>query len=72
MILESFTLNYIGVGYTTFLDPAGVGREAVRLISQRSFTHGLIITDLSNMPGGVCGITAGRMSSSYRLCSSAN
>ncbi|KUJ10844.1 uncharacterized protein LY89DRAFT_595666, partial [Mollisia scopiformis] len=43
---------------TTVLNPNGVGRDSVKLVSKQSWTHGLVITDLNNMPGGVCGVEA--------------
>lgn len=46
---------YIGVDTTTVLDPNGKGRDSVRITTQKQFTHGLIIGDITNMPGGVCG-----------------
>ncbi|ESZ98438.1 glycoside hydrolase family 16 protein [Sclerotinia borealis F-4128] len=46
---------YIGVDYTTPLDTAGPGRKSVRIASQKSWTHGLFIADISHMPGGICG-----------------
>ncbi|KAE9376144.1 glycoside hydrolase family 16 protein [Stipitochalara longipes BDJ] len=49
---------YIMPDSTTVLNPNGVGRESVKLVSKDSWTHGLVITDLNNMPGGVCGVAA--------------
>lgn len=46
---------YIGVDHQTVLDPNGVGRDSVRIQSKQTYTHGLIITDLANMPGQICG-----------------
>ena len=40
-------INYWGVD--------GVGRPSVRLESKNDYNHGLIIADILNMPGGVCG-----------------
>jgi hypothetical protein len=34
---------------------SGSGRQSVRLTSKKSYTHGLIVLDLSHMPGGICG-----------------
>ncbi|EXJ88600.1 endo-1,3(4)-beta-glucanase [Capronia coronata CBS 617.96] len=44
---------YMGVDYTNVA--TGSGRNSVRLTSKKSYTHGLIVLDLSHMPGGVCG-----------------
>ncbi|TGO15798.1 hypothetical protein BPAE_0539g00040 [Botrytis paeoniae] len=46
---------YMGVDYTTSLDPAGPGRKSVRIMSQESWTHGLFIADILHVPGGTCG-----------------
>ena len=43
---------------TTVLNPNGVGRDSVKIVSTQTWTHGLVITDLNNMPGGVCGVEA--------------
>ncbi len=46
----------MGVDSSTTLDPnGGVGRKSVRITSKASFTHGLIISDIGHMPGGICG-----------------
>ena len=45
---------YLGVDHTT-MNPAD-GREAVRVTSNKAYTHGLFITDISHMPGGICGV----------------
>lgn len=45
----------MGVDHTTYLDPAGTGRKSVRIMSQKSWTHGLFIADILHMPGGTCG-----------------
>lgn len=44
---------YMGVDYTN--KASGSGRQSVRLTSKKSYTHGLILLDLSHMPGGICG-----------------
>ncbi|KIW92298.1 uncharacterized protein Z519_07282 [Cladophialophora bantiana CBS 173.52] len=44
---------YMGVDHTNVA--SGSGRQSVRLTSKKSYTHGLIILDLSHMPGGICG-----------------
>ena len=51
---------YIMPDSTTTLNPNGVGRDSVKIVSTASWTHGLFITDLNNMPGGVCGVSARR------------
>jgi hypothetical protein len=45
---------YLGVDHTT-MNPAG-GRDAVRVTSNKAYTHGLFIADISHMPGGICGV----------------
>jgi hypothetical protein len=44
---------YVGVDYTT-AHPTN-GRNSVRLTSNKAYTHGLFIADISHMPGGICG-----------------
>ncbi|OAP63931.1 hypothetical protein AYL99_03158 [Fonsecaea erecta] len=44
---------YMGVDHTNVA--SGSGRQSVRLTSKKSYTHGLIVLDLSHMPGGICG-----------------
>ena len=51
---------YIMPDSTTTLNPNGIGRDSVKIVSTASWTHGLFITDLNNMPGGVCGVSARR------------
>ncbi|KAI9724722.1 MAG: hypothetical protein M1828_003591 [Chrysothrix sp. TS-e1954] len=46
---------YMGVDYTSTLDPNGVGRQSVRLTSNKAYTEGLFILDAAHMPGGICG-----------------
>ncbi|KAI0126827.1 putative endo-1,3(4)-beta-glucanase [Xylariales sp. AK1849] len=52
----------IGVDYTNTYNGSasyyginGVGRPSVRVTSKQKYNHGLIIADIANMPGGVCG-----------------
>ncbi|KAG0648115.1 hypothetical protein D0Z07_5636 [Hyphodiscus hymeniophilus] len=45
---------YLGVDHTT-MNPAN-GREAVRVTSNKAYTHGLFVADISHMPGGICGV----------------
>ncbi|KAF8859291.1 hypothetical protein BDZ45DRAFT_650284 [Acephala macrosclerotiorum] len=49
-------VTYLEIDSTTVLNPNGVGRDSVKIVSKQSWTHGLVITDLNNMPGGVCGV----------------
>jgi hypothetical protein len=53
--LGSTGAAYIGVDYKTILTTAAVGRNSVRLVSKKSWTHGLFIADIEHMPGGECG-----------------
>lgn len=46
---------YIGVDHSSVLSPAGPGRKSVRITSQKSWTHGLFVAEISHMPGGICG-----------------
>jgi len=51
---------YLGVDSTTVLSPnptpGNPGRASVRLSSNKAYTHGLFIADISHMPGGICGV----------------
>lgn len=44
---------YMGVDHQNVA--SGSGRASVRIASKKTYTHGLIILDLSHMPGGICG-----------------
>ncbi len=44
---------YIGVDHTNVA--SGSGRDSVRIVSNKSYNHGLFILDLAHMPGGICG-----------------
>jgi hypothetical protein len=46
---------YMGVDYKTLLSTSKVGRNSVRLVSKKSWTHGLFIADIAHMPGAECG-----------------
>lgn len=46
---------YIGVDHNTVLDPNGVGRNSVRIQSNKAYNHGLIIADFAHVPGSHCG-----------------
>ncbi len=43
----------MGVDHTNIATSSG--RASVRLTSQKSYNHGLVILDLAHMPGGICG-----------------
>ena len=47
---------YLGVDYTSVLDPNGPGRNSVRLMSNNAYNNGLIIGDFAHMPGSDCGL----------------
>lgn len=55
LISTSGGAAYMGVDYTSKLNPNGVGRQSVRITSDRSFTEGLFIADIEHMPGSICG-----------------
>jgi hypothetical protein len=44
----------LGLDHST-LNPAD-GRDSTRLVSKKSWTHGLFIADIQHMPGNICGI----------------
>jgi hypothetical protein len=44
----------LGLDYKT-LNPAQ-GRDSTRLVSKKSYTHGLFIADIQHMPGSICGV----------------
>jgi len=46
---------FIGVDNTTVLDPAGPGRNSVRLQSNTAYNQGLFIADFAHVPGSNCG-----------------
>lgn len=46
---------FIGVDNTSVLDPAGTGRNSVRIASTASWTKGLFIADFDHIPGTACG-----------------
>ncbi|KAI9669902.1 MAG: hypothetical protein M1831_006937 [Alyxoria varia] len=49
---------YLGVDWTSKLDPAGSqgGRQSTRLESKNKYNGGLFIGDFGHMPGGICGV----------------
>jgi hypothetical protein len=44
---------YMGVDFTTMAPERG--RRSVRLTSKSAYNHGLVILDLTHMPGNACG-----------------
>ena len=44
---------YIGVDHTS---KSTEGRKSLRLISKKSYNHGLFVADIAHMPGGICGV----------------
>ena len=46
---------YANNGNGDYFDKNNVGRKSVRIEGTYQFTHGLIITDVGDMPSGVCG-----------------
>jgi len=46
---------YMGVDHVTGLQVSGIGRKSVRITTKKYWTHGLFISDIAHMPGGVCG-----------------
>ncbi|PGH16028.1 hypothetical protein AJ79_02008 [Helicocarpus griseus UAMH5409] len=44
---------YLGVDHKNVA--TGSGRESVRLETKKTYKHGLIVADISHMPGGICG-----------------
>jgi len=44
---------YMGVDHTNVASNAG--RNSIRVVSNRAYTHMLVVADIGNMPGGVCG-----------------
>ncbi|KAF4637126.1 hypothetical protein G7Y89_g965 [Cudoniella acicularis] len=56
------TTVYLGTDYQNQIDPNGNGRDGIQITSKQTFTHGLIISDVANMPGGICGVGGGHRS----------
>jgi len=48
-VVVSSGVVYIGVDTTSVLSPSGPGRQAVRLVSNDVFNHGLIVGDFAHM-----------------------
>ncbi|KAL1656855.1 hypothetical protein SLS61_000651 [Didymella pomorum] len=46
---------YMGVDYTSTLDPNGPGRKSVRIMSKRAYNRALVIADFAHVPGSNCG-----------------
>ena len=44
---------YLGVDYTNVVN--GNGRDSVRICSNAVYNYGLVVLDVSHMPGGICG-----------------
>ena len=44
---------YLGVDYTNNVN--GNGRDSVRICSNAVYNYGLVVLDVSHMPGGICG-----------------
>ena len=44
---------YLGVDHTNIVD--GNSRDSVRICSNASYNYGLVVLDVSHMPGGICG-----------------
>lgn len=44
----------LGVDHTSYLDPAGAGRRAIRIESKLSFNKGLFIGDFAQMVSTLC------------------
>lgn len=55
LISTSGGAAYMGVDYTSTLDPNGAGRQSVRITSNQAFTEGLFVADIAHMPGSICG-----------------
>lgn len=47
---------FLAVDSFSVLDPNGPGRKAVRITSQKAWTHGLFVADVAHMPAPACGI----------------
>lgn len=53
--VDSSGTAFMYVDDKSTLDPKGPGRDSVRISTKKQFNSGLIIADITNMPGGVCG-----------------
>lgn len=49
------TTHLTNPGIDGYYSTNGVGRKSVRIEGQHQFTHGLVITDIAQMPSGICG-----------------
>ena len=47
---------FLGVDNKTKISDTAQGRNSVRLESKKTFDKGLLIADISHMPGGACGV----------------
>jgi len=45
---------YMGVDHQNVA--SGSGRQSVRVSSKNSYTHYLVVANIGNMPGGICGV----------------
>ncbi|OJD11364.1 hypothetical protein AJ78_07856 [Emergomyces pasteurianus Ep9510] len=53
--LASNENNYVYLAVEHEKKASGRGRESVRLETKKTYKHGLIVADISHMPGGICG-----------------
>ncbi|PGH31007.1 endo-1,3(4)-beta-glucanase [[Emmonsia] crescens] len=53
--LASNENNFVYLGVEHNKVAKGSGRESVRLETKKTYKHGLIVADISHMPGGICG-----------------
>lgn len=59
---------YMGVDYATYITNVTQGRASARIESKKTFTHGLIISDIAHMPGGICGTWPARKLKNSQYC----
>ncbi|KAL3426437.1 Endo-1,3(4)-beta-glucanase-like protein 1 [Phlyctema vagabunda] len=52
----------LSIDQTNNVDVDGPGRGSIRIESRDSFTLGLVVSDIMDMPGGICGVWAGHKS----------
>ena len=45
---------YMGVDHSNVA--SGSGRQSVRVVSQRAYTHMLVTIDIEHMPSSICGV----------------
>jgi hypothetical protein len=51
--------NFLLVDSTNLVTAGQSGRSATKLVSKQTYNHGLFITEITNMPGGICGTVPG-------------